>query len=179
MIEQPTPLTRSDACLLAAATESNGKRPRRLRDLIADYDWLERGIPTFDEVSFGLPRLIAAGFLEVSSDAGKTVIRATPKARLLRSIIKAKTLGGVLSETAAAVGAAPYPEAETEDRREGRLSGLESAEWDSEVRAYHASWGTGLAKFFAAGGAAIAGAAVAVRIARGRRGRRGHGERPS
>ena len=173
MIEQPTPLTRSDAYLLAAATESNGKRPRRLRDLIAAYDWLERGIPTFDQVSFGFPRLIAAGFLEVDSDAGKTVVRATPKARQLRSTITAKTLGGVLGETAAAVGAAPYPEAETEDRSQGRFPALESAEWDAEVRAYHASWSTGLARFFAAGGAAIAGVAVAVRVIRGRRGRRG------
>lgn len=130
------------------------------------------GHPTFDEVSFGFPRLIAAGFLEVDSDAEKTVVRASPKARELRSTITAKTLGGVLGETAAAVGAAPYPEAETEDRSQGRLPGLDAAEWEAEVRAYHASWGTGLTKFFAAGGAAIAGVAVAV-IVRGRRGPRG------
>ena len=172
MIEQLTPLTRSDAYLLAAATESNGKRPSRLRDLIADYDWLERGIPTFDEVSFGLPRLVAAGFLEVGSDAGTTVVRATPKARHLRSTIAAKTLGGVLEDMAAAVGAAQYPGAETEDRSRGRFPGLHAAEWDAEVRAYHASWGTGLTKFFAASGAAILGAAVAVRVIRGRGGRR-------
>jgi hypothetical protein len=169
--ERPRPLTRTDAYLLAATTGSFRKRARPLRDLIADYDWLERDIPTFDEVSFGLPRLIAAGYLEVGSRQGRTFVRATPKARRLRSTKRAKTLGGRLGEVAAAVGAAPYPQPEIEDRSLGRLTGLDSVEWDEEVRAYHASWGTGThrAKNVAAVGAVIAGVVAAVGIVRGRR----------
>jgi hypothetical protein len=168
--EQPTPLTRSDAYLLAAASELNGKRPSRLRDLIANYDWLERGIPTFDEISFGFPRLIAAGFLEVGpSDTGEFVVHVTPKARALRSSITTKSRGGFLGDTAVAIGAAPYPEPETEDRSRGRVPGLDTADWEAEVRAYHESSFTGLAKFLAAGSAVVASVAVAAGIVRRRR----------
>jgi hypothetical protein len=55
-------LTRSDAWLLAALTErSHDGHSVNLRDLVHDADWLNRAIPTYDEISFGLPRLVAAG----------------------------------------------------------------------------------------------------------------------
>jgi len=39
-------------------------------------------IPTFDEMSFGLPRLIAAGYLIVDKDAKAGLyMRATPRRR--------------------------------------------------------------------------------------------------
>lgn len=48
------PLTRSDAWLLAALTEGlRDGRPVNLRDFVNDADWLNRLIPTFDEMSFG------------------------------------------------------------------------------------------------------------------------------
>ena len=123
------PLTRSDAWLLAALTEgSHDGRPVNLRDFVNDADWLDRSIPTFDEMSFGLPRLVAAGFLVVGSDPREgLVFRATPKATKLRRSVKAKSLGDVLNGVGEAVGAVPYPEPEpAEDRSFGRLPGLES-----------------------------------------------------
>ncbi len=131
------PLTRSDAWLLAALTEgSHDGRPVNLRDFVNDADWLNRLIPTFDEMSFGLPRLVAAGFLVVGYDPKEgLVFRATPKAAKLRGSVKAKSLGDVLNGVGGAVGAAPYPEPEpAEDRSLGRLPGLESGALDTAIQ---------------------------------------------
>jgi hypothetical protein len=136
------PLTRSDAWLLAALTEgSHDGRPVKLRDFVHDADWLNRAIPTFDETSFGLPRLIAAGFLVVGYDPKEgLVFRATPKATKLRASVKAKSLGDVLNGVVEAVGAAPDPEPElAEDRSLGRLPGLEADALDTAVRE-HGEW---------------------------------------
>jgi hypothetical protein len=130
------PLTRSDAWLLAALTEgSHDGRPVNLRDFVNDADWLNRLIPTFDEMSFGLPRLVAAGYLVVGYDPKeRLVFRATPKATKLRGSVKAKSLGDVLMGVGDAVGAAPYPEREPEDRSLGRLPGLESDALDTAIQ---------------------------------------------
>jgi hypothetical protein len=138
----PPPLNRSDAWLLAALTESSHDgRPIRLRDFVHDADWLNRAIPTFDEMSFGLPRLVASGFLVVGDDGkGELVFRATPKATKVRRSVTAKTLGGVLNNVGEAVGARPYPEPEpAEDRSLGRLSGLDSDDLDAAIRE-HGAW---------------------------------------
>jgi hypothetical protein len=122
---------------LAALTEgSHDGRAVNLRDFVDAADWLNRLIPTFDEVSFGLPRLEAAGFLIVSKDpkAG-LVFRATPEATKLRRSVKAKTLGSVLNGVGEAVGAAPYPQPEpAEDRSLGRLPGLDSDDLDVAIQ---------------------------------------------
>jgi hypothetical protein len=166
------PLTGTDACLLAAVTESWRRRPIGLGDLIANYDWLDRSIPTFDEVSFGLPRLVAAGFVDVEKlEAGEIKVRATRKAQALRATIKVHTLGGVLAEMSAAVGAPPYGHHETEDRSLGRLVGFEASAWDDEVLAYQESWGKASPKLFAGLGAAVS-IIVVVAVARSRLGRR-------
>jgi hypothetical protein len=136
------PLTRSDAWLLAALTEgSDDGRPVDLRELINDADWLNRMIPTFDELSFGLPRLVAAGFLVVGQGAKKgLVFQATPNATRLRGSVKAKSLGDVLNGVGEAVGALPYPEPEPpEDRSLGRLRGLEPDALDVAVQE-HGKW---------------------------------------
>jgi hypothetical protein len=135
-------LNRSDAWLLAALTEgSHDGRAVTLQDLVHDADWLNRLIPTFDEMSYGLPRLIAAGFMTVGQDVKKGIVfRATPKAIRLRKSVKAGTLGGVLEGVGNAVGAAPYPDPEPpEDRSLGRLPGLEPEDLDAAVDA-HGAW---------------------------------------
>jgi hypothetical protein len=123
--------------LLAALTEvSHDGRAVNLRNFVDAADWLNRLIPTFDEVSFGLPRLVAAGFLIAGNDAKLgLVLRATPTATKLRRSVKAKTLGGVLNGVGEAVGAAPYPEPEpAEDRTLGRLPGLDSGDLDTAIQ---------------------------------------------
>jgi hypothetical protein len=119
-------LTRSDGWLLAALTEG----PRQglaidLAEFVYYADWLNRLIPSYDDISFGLPRLVAAGFVIVGSDAEDgLVLRATPKAIELRRTVKAKSLGDVMSGMERAVGARPYPVPEAEDRSLGRLPGF-------------------------------------------------------
>lgn len=122
---------------MAALTDgSHDGRPVNLRDFVNSADWLDRSIPTFDEMSFGLPRLVAGGFLVVGSDPTEgLVFRATPKATKLRRSVKAKSLGDVLTGVGEGVGAVPYPELEpAEDRSLGRLPGLESDALDMAIQ---------------------------------------------
>jgi hypothetical protein len=129
-------LTRSDAWLLAALTEgSHDGRPVTLPKFVHDADWLNRDIPTFDEISFGFPRLLAHGLMTVDG----LRFRAPPRAIALRKSIKAGTLGGVLMEMAENVGARPYPEPEVEDRSLGELPGLIPPDLDAAVRKHSES----------------------------------------
>jgi hypothetical protein len=130
-VEEPiaarVPLTRSDAWFLGAIADGSADgRWLTLSQFVEESDWLSRAIPTFDEVSYGLPRLIAAGYIEVDIDGGgMLLIRATADGLSVRRSVDAATLGGVLFGMAAAVGAAPYPEPQHEDRSRGRLDGLD------------------------------------------------------
>ena len=128
-------LTESDAWLLAALTESpHPDRPVNLRDFIDNADWLYRGIPTFDQVSFGLPRLAAAGLVVVEQDATEgLVLRATPKAIKLRHLRQARPLGDDLKDIDEAIMAAAEPEP-VEDRTLGRLPGLVAADLDAAIK---------------------------------------------
>ncbi len=139
--EHHPPLTRTDASLLAALVEGSHDGCRvDLRTLVHDVDWLNRAIPTFDEVSFGLQRLVAAGFLIVdSAPETRLMLHPTPKAIHLRRSLKARSLGDVLTAMQRAVEAAPYPEPEVEDRSRGRLPGLELQDFDAAVRD-HGAW---------------------------------------
>jgi hypothetical protein len=136
-MEPPPTLNRVDAWLLAALTERwSWSRPPKLWELVNDADWLDRGIPTYDEVSYSLPRLIAAGYaIATRDDGGELRLKATRRGFDLRSQVKARSLGAVLSGMALAVGAKPYPEPEEEDRSLGRLEGLAEHEWDAAVHA--------------------------------------------
>jgi hypothetical protein len=129
-------LTRSDAWLLAAITEGSRGQAVTLEEFVHDCDYLNRAIPTFDEVSLGIPRLVAAGLVTVQ---GQT-FRATEPALRLRRSLGAKTLGDVLDQMAAALGATPYPDVEPpEDRSRGRLVGLEPEDLEGAIRTYK-SW---------------------------------------
>jgi hypothetical protein len=84
MIISSPRLTDADGWLLAALTESSG-RLVPLFNLVHDYDWLNRAIPTFDDLSFGMPRLVAAGYAIVSeSPSGELLFGVTPEAMRLR-----------------------------------------------------------------------------------------------
>ncbi len=126
-------LTRSDAWLLAALTEgSRGGHPVTLAKFVHDADWLNRAIPTFDEISFGFPRLVGHGLMTVDG----LRLRATPRAIALRTSIRGGALGSVLNGVGDRVGARPYPDPEVENRSLGRLPGLEPSDLESAIQEY-------------------------------------------
>ena len=160
-IRPATPsLTRSDAWIVAALCETRRDAPMLLRDLIWNGDWLNRAILTFDELSFGLPRLEAVGLVEVVHGRDGPRVRATSRARALRRKVDADTLGGVLTGMDAAVGAPPYPEPETEDRTLGRLPDFDEAMWRAEFAAYRRAFRADLGKLIAGAATILAGAAA-------------------
>jgi hypothetical protein len=162
------PLTRSDAWLIAALCES-GPKPLRLQDLIQNADWLNRAIPSYDELSFGLRRIEAAGYVEVMPATDGLLLRPTERSIVMVRAINAGTLGELLASMSAEVGARPYPEPEHEDQSLGRLPGLDEAAWQSGIAAYRRSFlrdlGT-LAAIFAALVGAVAVAVVRLIIRR-------------
>lgn len=133
-------LVRSDAYILAAVTEQwlSGST-QKLQEFAHDYDWLNRALPTFDELSFGLARLVAAGYVTTERIPNKVLrLKATPSATALGKQVreKAKTLGDVVTGFDEALGCRPYPEAESDDRSLGRLSDFSEAEWAKAVTVY-------------------------------------------
>jgi len=132
MIESAPSLTAADAWLMAALTESSG-RLVPLQNVIHDYDWLNRAIPTFDDVSFGIPRLVAAGYASASeSSSGELLLGATPQAMRLRQSPIGHPVEAIAAALRANTGAA-------EDRSLGRLRGLTPQALDAAVAA-HGSW---------------------------------------
>lgn len=144
-------LTRSDAWLLAALTEgSYDGRAMTLQDLIHDADWLNRSIPTFDEISFGLPRLVAAGYLTVDADAeGGLALRATSRAIRVGRAVRANARDGVIVAMEKAVSR-PRPEPDPEDRSLGRLTGLDQPTFERAVAA-HSMWVQRMGEHFIVG----------------------------
>jgi hypothetical protein len=125
-------------------------------------DWLNRAVLTFDELSFGLPRLQSAGLVEVTEAIDGPLVGATADGRRLRMSVDAGTLGGLLSEMADAVGAPPYPALESEDRSLGRLPGFSEGRWRAEVAAYHRAFRADAGKVVATGALAIGGIIGAI-----------------
>jgi len=128
--------------LLAAVTErSRNGRPIRLRDLVHDADWLDRAIPTFDELSYGLPRLIQAGYVTVETGPRDGLLfRATAQATEVRRSLKPRRLGDVVIGFEREVGTVAYAGKEPpEDRSLGRLPGLKPDDLDAAVKE-HAAW---------------------------------------
>ncbi len=128
----PPALTNSDAWLLAALTDGRRRAgPLTLRDLVGRADWLNHLLPTFDEVSFGVPRLVAAGLMTV--DGLRSL--ATAEAWQLRSKVHAATLGDVLYAMQELVDAPHFGEPEPpEDRSLGRWPALTEADFDQAIR---------------------------------------------
>ena len=124
-------LTIGDAWLLAALTEANG-RAVRLRDFVHDYDWLNRAVPTFDEVSFGLPRIVARGLGSVSGEGRNLRLAATP----LGLDVRRSVVGHPIPAIADAIGARDEG---PEDRSRGRLPGLSQQDLADAAKA-HAAW---------------------------------------
>lgn len=127
------PLTLTDSWLLAAVTE--GGRSSTLQQFVHDCDWLNRAVPTFDEASFGLARLVAHGFIEISGHGPSLRLTATGPAKALRNGVAAQPVGVV-----AAMENAMRPLfGASDDRSLGRVDGLTASDWDRAVSG-HARW---------------------------------------
>ncbi len=160
MPEAPIPaLARLDAALLDGIV-ARGARWLSLGELIGQVDDVEHWVPTFDDGSYGLSRLVAAGFVEVHGSGPDIRVRATPQAIALRRGTKDRF-------SSEALGVKPWGEPEIEDRSLGPLRGLEPEDWDAAVRAYHAASTEGCLPWLAAGclgaAAAVGGIGIAVR----------------
>jgi hypothetical protein len=129
--DQTTPaLVRSDIWILAALVIGAVQGPVEMQRLWENADYLMRRSLTFDEVSFGVPRLVAAGLAEVSAAKDtRLMLTATPKAVSLTKVDPNRGVIDMMFEWMDHFGCRPHPEHENEDRSLGRLSGLDPAIW--------------------------------------------------
>lgn len=133
MTEHGVRHARTDANLLAGITAKWHGRPQSLRDFIGAMAWDADTIPSFDEVSFGLQRLVAAGYVTIERKPGQGLrLRATTKASQLgKQIGKGRVARGeIASRAEAALG---LSRGGPEDRSLGRLPDLDREEWDRDV----------------------------------------------
>jgi len=120
-------LVRSDVWILTAILMFDGN-PIDMRHLRESADYLMRRALTFDEVSFGVPRLVAAGLAEVATDeAPRLAIRSMPKASSM--VVRGPGVIDIMFGLMDDLGCRPYPEPEDEDRSLRRLPGLDLASW--------------------------------------------------
>lgn len=127
-------LTRSDVWLIT--TLITGSPHPTLPDLLSQADYLNRALLTFDEISFGFPRLVAAGYAVVGrSSDGVVYFEATAKARSRVGLLR-RRLGSIdLMLNLMRSLARPYPESEDEDRSLGRLANVDETVYEAAVRA--------------------------------------------
>jgi len=131
-------LVRVDGWLLAAIRYSTGNSGwASLADVIDTADWLRVLEPTYDDVSFSFSRLKARDLIEVViSRGGRVRVRATPQAETLTSFLfggSAWQPGDTLELVNKALGVAPYPQPEIEDRTLGRLPELSREVFNAAV----------------------------------------------
>lgn len=128
-------LTETDALILMCLTDgadSNGVgRAVELVNLQDNYDFATRAGLSFDELSFGAPRLVAAGLMTVEPGPDGPVFRATSTATAMASRVREDPRHRIYAWPAILDAAPPGA---PEDRTEGRLAGLDQAAFDEAVR---------------------------------------------
>jgi hypothetical protein len=111
----------TDAWLLTAIAGAKPRsEPVNLAEMLESADWVNRGMPSFDVVSFGLQRLLVAGFVTIEHPPeGGLFIRAVgiPVAvvragradynRRRRVGLNVGSLGDSVTAMSAAIGAGP------------------------------------------------------------------------
>lgn len=119
-----------DGWLLACLTDWRWRwsRPMPLREVINRMDVIFGGRPTFDDLSFSLSRVIAAGLVIADRDRhGNLRLKATDAAFDLKARHRDKSpSGGYMIK---AVGASPMTADIPEDRSLGRYAELSPDEW--------------------------------------------------
>lgn len=95
-----------------------------------------RQVPTFDDVSFGLRRLVEAGLIYVSDTAGGPQIQPTTEALALQGRVSTTRLGEEVAALRQSLGIDPVS-GNDEDRSLGRLPGLTRETWDAAVQEHN------------------------------------------
>jgi hypothetical protein len=113
-------LTRSDVWLLVSIVIAGELAP--LSRVLSSAGYLMRQELTFDEVSYGVPRLIAQGLVEV--DGADNALRLSPRpkatALLKPGVGQIEAMFALMDE----LDCRPWPEQESENRSLGRLPQL-------------------------------------------------------
>jgi hypothetical protein len=146
VVESPTSskvvlLTDTDVAILAGLADASRRAGRsvRLADLIGRIDMLFRWTPSFDDLSFGLPRLVAAGLAAPLAHQDREVwVAPTGDAlQLRRAAQRLPGVGGVgvNMETEAHHRGMTTSE---EDRSLGRLPALTAESFESAMQKYEA-----------------------------------------
>jgi hypothetical protein len=138
-------LTRKDAQVLTAIP---GKflwsRGISLEHFINNFDFENREMPTFDEASYGLARLMANGLITathsptrgirlLATRKGVDLQKAAERFRRQTSRHRWARIGERPAALAHLVGAPEWPEAEVEDRSVGRMPRLDEKTWAQAV----------------------------------------------
>jgi hypothetical protein len=128
------PVTHTDVTLLTVLTEFSRGRPVSLEQFVDGVDWYDRAIPSFDEVSYGLRRLQAAGLLAVSMDShGRLLLGPTREALHLRRSANDADATAFRRKMEESAGVGPFSTPEQEDRTYGPLAGLRPEAYEVAV----------------------------------------------
>ena len=130
-------LTRADGWILGAIRDAG--RWTKLVDMIGNAHWLNTDIPTFDHVSYGVPRLQASGFVEVTGTGTSVKLRVTEAGKRIVDDAHRGTnsRGQFLMNMAEAFHAPPYPLPEQEDRSLGRWTALDEETYNRAIEGWH------------------------------------------
>lgn len=132
------PLSRGDLFLLTMVLVSRADKDGvRLDELMGTWDEVDRLYPSLDDLSFGLPRLVAHGLVEVHGSGATLRIHPTLRARSAAHGTWRDTAWTILErleETFADVTA------DGEDRVLGRQPGIGRADVDAAITAYRVAF---------------------------------------
>lgn len=101
-----------------------------LERLVETWDAVDRSLPSWNDLSFGLPRLVTHGLVEVRAAAAALRIGASPHARSLARGSWRDTPWDRLERSQAALAGVI---GDGEDRALGRLAGLEEADLEAAI----------------------------------------------
>jgi hypothetical protein len=147
VVKAEVPLTLTDAALLDIIAAWPFGLSISLPKLIENYDFEMREVPTFDEVSYGLARLMARGYITGAysakrgirlkrTRAGEDLRKAAGRHRRTFSTHRWPRIGEYGVAIGDLIGAPRWPAEEVEDRSVGRLPNLARDVWDNEVEQY-------------------------------------------
>jgi hypothetical protein len=142
--------THTDAALLAQIGDGWWFRHgTSLKKLLENYDFDQRDVPTYDDVSYGLARLVAAGYVRATysptngirlyaTPRRKALVREAEELRRRTSPFRWPRIGEVSFAIAELLNAERSPK--PDDRTIGRLPRLDQAAWDEVVASYNKEW---------------------------------------